>query len=69
MMLMVMMILMVMLMVEMAVVAATATKRRCNVRPHIRGGSQRVNMLESSDGGKLDGDNRVAAAAPNLMLR
>ena len=38
------------------------------MQPHMRGGSQRLNVLENSDGGKLVGENRAAAAAPCLKL-
>lgn len=38
------------------------------MQPHMRGGSQRLNVLENSDGGKLVGENRAAAAAPYLKL-
>ncbi len=36
------------------------------MEPHMRGGSQRLNVLENREGGKLVGKNRAAAAEPYL---
>ncbi len=44
----------------------TTVMRRLDAGIHMRGGRNGPNALESKEGGKMDGENRGAAAAPNL---